>query len=194
MSCLEPASSVTMRRNFVTSFGNWYQTNDQLNFGGHTKRFAYYVSLTGNRSDYGLQPPIGQVVHDAENGYGGFASLIFNANRSDQFRLVASLRRDYYQIPIDPDPNSAGNQVYPSYGLHDSEREPDGYAGISTVEIRGQDLSHSGCRPVDARWGGSSPPVRKTKVYCTARLMSLVHMGGTAKIECIYKQSRTLTV
>ena len=28
----------------VTSFGNWYQTNDQLNFGGHTKRFAYYVS------------------------------------------------------------------------------------------------------------------------------------------------------
>ena len=28
----------------VTSFGNWYQTNDQLNFGGHTERFAYYVS------------------------------------------------------------------------------------------------------------------------------------------------------
>src|ERR1700733_15064042 len=117
----------------VTSVGNWYQTNDQLNFGGHTKRFAYYVSLNGNRSNYGLQPPIGQVVHDAENGYGGFASLIFNASSSNQFRLTASLRQDYYQIPIDPDPNSAGNQVYPSYGLHDSEREPDGYVTFSWV-------------------------------------------------------------
>ena len=117
----------------VTAFGNWYQTNDQINFGGHTNRFAYYVSLNANRSDYGLQPPIGQVVHDAENGYGGFASLIFNANPSNQFRLAASLRQDYYQIPIDPNPNSSGNQVYPSYGLRDSEREPDGYLTFSWV-------------------------------------------------------------
>ncbi len=117
----------------VTSFGNWYQTNDQLSFGSHTRRFAYYVSLNGNRSNYGLQPPIGQVVHDAENGYGGFASLIFNANPSNQLRMVASLRQDYYQIPIDPNPNSAGNQVYPSYGLLDSEREPDGYVAFSWV-------------------------------------------------------------
>jgi hypothetical protein len=117
----------------VTSFGNFHQTNDQVNFGGHTKRFAYYVSFSGNRSDYGLQTPIGPVVHDAENGYGGFASLMFNANPSNQFRLVASLRRDYYQIPVDPDPNSSGNQVYPSYGLRDGEREPDGYVAFSWV-------------------------------------------------------------
>ncbi len=117
----------------VASFGNWYQTNDQLNLGGHSKRFAYYVSMNANRSDYGLQPPIGQVVHDADNGYGGFASLIFNQSAANQFRLVASLRQDYYQIPIDPDPNSAGNQVYPSFGLHDSEREPDGYVTFSWV-------------------------------------------------------------
>jgi hypothetical protein len=117
----------------VASFGNWFQTNDQLNFGGHTERFAYYASVNANRSDYGLQPPIGQVVHDAENGYGGFASLLFNANPSNQLRLTASLRRDNYQIPVDPDPNSAGNQVYPSYGLHDSEREPDGYITFSWI-------------------------------------------------------------
>jgi len=115
----------------VASFGNFYQTNDQLNFSGHTQRFAYYASLNANRSDYGLQPPIGQVVHDADNGFGGFASLIFNPSPANQLRLVASLRRDYYQIPIDPDPNSAGNQAYPSYGLHDSEREPDGYVTFS---------------------------------------------------------------
>jgi Carboxypeptidase regulatory-like domain/TonB dependent receptor/TonB-dependent Receptor Plug Domain len=117
----------------ITSFGNWYQTNDQLSFGSHTQRFAYYVSLNGDRSDYGLQAPIGQVVHDAENGYGGFGSLIFNENSSNQFRLVASLRQDYYQIPMDPNPNSAGNAVYPSYGLRDSEREPDGYVAFSWI-------------------------------------------------------------
>ncbi len=120
-----------MRRNSSPLSATGIRPTIRLNFGGHTKRFAYYVSLNGNRSDYGLQPPIGQVVHDAENGYGGFASLMFNANSANQFRLVASLRQDYYQIPIDPDPNSAGNQVYPSYGLHDSEREPDGYLTFS---------------------------------------------------------------
>ena len=117
----------------VTSFGNWFQTNDQLDFGSHTQRLAWYLSFNGNRSDYGLQPPIGQVVHDAENGYGGFASLLYNAGPANQLRLVASLRQDYYQIPIDPDPNSDGNQVYASYGLHDSEREPDGYAAFSWI-------------------------------------------------------------
>jgi Carboxypeptidase regulatory-like domain/TonB-dependent Receptor Plug Domain len=117
----------------VTSFGNWYQTNDQISFASHTNNFAYYVSLNGNRSNYGLQPPVGQLVHDAENGYGGFASLIYNASSSNQFRLVASVRQDYYQIPIDPSASSAGNQVYPSYGLRDSEREPDGYVAFSWI-------------------------------------------------------------
>jgi hypothetical protein len=117
----------------ATSFGNFYQTNDQISCGGHTQRFAYYVSANGNRSDYGLQTPIGQVVHDAENGYGGFASFIFNPDSHNQFRVVSSLRQDYYQIPYDPDPNSAGNQVYPSFGLRDGEHETDGYVAFSWV-------------------------------------------------------------
>src|SRR5579872_7111918 len=94
----------------VISAGNLYQTNDQVNFGGHTERFAYYASLNGNRSNFGLQAPIEQVFHDAENGYGGFASFIYNPDPKNQFRLVTSLRQDYYQIPYDPDPNSIGNQ------------------------------------------------------------------------------------
>ncbi len=63
----------------VLSAGNFNQTNDQLSFGSHTQRFAYYASLNGNRSDLGLQPPVADVVHDAANGYGGFGSFIFNA-------------------------------------------------------------------------------------------------------------------
>jgi len=123
----------------LVSFGNFYQTNNQVSCGGHTERFAYYASLNGNRSNYGLQTPIPQVFHDAENGYGGFTSLIFNPDPKNQFRLVASLRQDYYQIPIDPDPNSTGNLILeesgesPSYGLRDAEREPDGYVTFSWV-------------------------------------------------------------
>ena len=123
----------------VTSFGSFYQTNDQISCGGHTPRFAYYVSLNGNRSNYGLQTPIAQVFHDAENGYGAFGSFIFNPDIKNQFRLVTSLRQDYYQIPIDPDPNSSGNRILlaggesPSYALRDGEREPDGYATFCWV-------------------------------------------------------------
>jgi Carboxypeptidase regulatory-like domain/TonB dependent receptor/TonB-dependent Receptor Plug Domain len=123
----------------VITAGNFYQTDNQISCGGHTQRFAYYASLNGNRSNYGLQTPIPQVVHDGVNGYGGFASFIFNPNAKNQYRLVTSLRRDYYQIPIDPNPNSSGNQILissgesPSYGLHDAEVEPDGYATFSWI-------------------------------------------------------------
>jgi hypothetical protein len=123
----------------VVSFGNFYQTNDQISCGGHSERFAYYFSLNGNRSNYGLQTPIPQVFHDAENGYGGFASLIFNPDSKNQLRLVTSLREDYYQIPYDPDPNSIGNTqlaaagASPSYGLRDGEHERDGYVAFSWV-------------------------------------------------------------
>jgi hypothetical protein len=117
----------------VTSFGNWYQTNDQINFGGHTQRFAYYASVNGNRSDYGLQTPIGQVFHDAQNGYGGFASFIFNPHPGNQFRLVTSLRQDYYQIPYDPDANSPGNHIYDTSQLRDGQHETDGYLAFSWV-------------------------------------------------------------
>ena len=48
------------------SCGNFYQTNAQLSFGSHTERFAYYASVNGNRSDLGLQTPVPQVVHDAD--------------------------------------------------------------------------------------------------------------------------------
>ena len=67
----------------VITGGNFYQTDDQISCGGHTQRFAYYASLNGNRSDYGLQTPIPQVVNDAVNGFGGFASFIFNPDAEE---------------------------------------------------------------------------------------------------------------
>src|SRR5882762_9341345 len=114
----------------VLSAGNFYQTDDQLNFGGHTNRFAYYASVNGNRSNLGLQTPTRAVIHDAANGLGGFTSLIYNADSQDQFRMVAQLRRDFYQIPFDSnDPaNTSPNQF-----LRDANRENDSFVAFSWV-------------------------------------------------------------
>ena len=116
---------------WVLSAGSFLQTNDQINFGDHTERFAYYASLNGNRSNYGLSTPIGRIFHDAANGYGGFASFIYNRTPKDQLRLVMQLRQDFFQIPYDPDPNSFGNQQFDSSGLRDTQHEIDGFAAFS---------------------------------------------------------------
>ncbi len=121
----------------ILSAGSFYQTNDQFNFGSHSERFAYYVSLNGNRSNLGIQTPVPEVVHDAQNGYGGFASLIFNVDPSNQLRLVTNLRKDYYQIPYDPYPNDIENNPvdgqYPTIGLRDGDHESDALVNFSWV-------------------------------------------------------------
>ena len=124
------------------SAGSLYQTNAQLSVGSHSERFAYYASVNGNRSDLGLQPPVPEVVHDATNGYGGFGSLIFNIDPSNQLRFVTSLRKDYYQIPYDPNPNDIENAPipengfaaqYPSIDLRDGQHEGDAFVNFSWV-------------------------------------------------------------
>jgi hypothetical protein len=111
--------------------GNFLQTDNQLNFGDHTEKFAYYASLNGSRSDYGLAPPIPHTLHDATNSYGGFASFIYNRTPKDQLRLVTQLRDDYFQIPYDPDPDSPENQQFDSSGLRDGQHETDALAAFS---------------------------------------------------------------
>jgi hypothetical protein len=125
----------------VLNAGSFYQTNDALSLGSHTQRFAYYASINANRSNLGLQTPVRQVVHDAENGYGGFGSLIFNVDPSNQLRLVTSLRKDYYQIPYDPFPNDIENNLingqltgqFPSLNLRDGQHEGDAFVNFSWV-------------------------------------------------------------
>ena len=116
----------------VLSAGNFYQTDDQLNFGGHTNRFAYYASVNGNRTNLGLQTPTSAVIHDAANGLDGFTSLIFNLDPQNQLRLIAQARRDFYQVPVDP-----GD---PSTILHDTNRENDSFAAFSWVRTFGPGL------------------------------------------------------
>ncbi len=107
--------------------GSFFQTDDQLTLASHSEKFAWYTSLNGSRSDYGLAPAISQPVHDAANGYGGFGSIIWNRDPRDQIRVNGQLRTDYYQIPNDPNPNDWESQFYNSSGLLDGEHETDSY-------------------------------------------------------------------
>jgi outer membrane cobalamin receptor len=109
----------------VLTAGNFYQSDDQLNFGGHTNRFAYYASLSGNRTNLGLQTPTSAISHDSANGFGGFTSLIYNLDPQDQLRLVAQARRDFYQVPFDPSD--------PTTFLRDANSENDSFAAFSWV-------------------------------------------------------------
>ena len=108
-----------------TTFGTFHQTNDQMNFGSHTDKFAYFGSVNGNRSDYGLQTPGPDVLHDRVWGLGGTGTLIYNRDTSNQFRFVTSARSDDYQIPNDPDAEAAG--------IRDVERERDALASLSWI-------------------------------------------------------------
>jgi hypothetical protein len=106
----------------IASGGSYGQTNDYLSVGSHTERFAYYASVNGNRSDLGIATPVAQVIHDGQDGYGGFSTLIFNATPDDQFRLVFSARHDSYDIPNTP------GQI-----ADDVQRETDAFAILSWV-------------------------------------------------------------
>jgi outer membrane receptor for ferrienterochelin and colicin len=113
-----------------TTYGSFHETNDQLSFGDHSPRLAYFASINGNRSDYGLSTPGPAILHDRVWGLGGFGSIIFNKDAVNQFRFVTSVRRDDYQIPNGPD----------SAGTRDVERERDAVADFTWVRVLSPNL------------------------------------------------------
>lgn len=111
----------------VTSFGNFNTTDDQLSFGDHNDRSAYYFSANGNRTDHGLATPTSANIHNQGAGGGVFTSLILNATPNDQLRFVGAGRTDYYQVPIDPNADP----------VKDREREQDILGNFSWIHTPG---------------------------------------------------------
>ncbi len=109
----------------IAAAGNFYTTDDMLNVGSHTTRFAYFASVDGNRSELGLGTPVSQPIHDQQSGAGGFASLLYNPNAKDQLRWVASLRESHYEIPNTEDQQAAG--------IRDLDLEKDYLGGFSWI-------------------------------------------------------------
>jgi outer membrane receptor protein involved in Fe transport len=92
----------------VTSYGSFNRTEDQFSMGDHTDRFAYYGSVSGNRTDLGLETGSTDILHNLGAGLSAFTSLTFNKTPNDQLRLVASVRGDHYQVPNNPDQQTLG--------------------------------------------------------------------------------------
>jgi outer membrane cobalamin receptor len=111
----------------LLSLGTRNSTDDQINLGSHSERFAYYISANGNRSDAGLETPIARILNDSARGFGGFASLIFLPTGADQLRLITSARADHYDIPNDEDLEAAS--------VRDREREQDAFVNLSWVRV-----------------------------------------------------------
>jgi outer membrane receptor protein involved in Fe transport len=113
----------------VTSYGSNNTTDNQLSFGDHNDRSAYYFSVSGNRTDHGLAPPTSAVIHDLGSGGGVFTSLIFNRTPNDQLRFVGAARTDYFQVP-----NSADDHLL---GIRDRDREQDIFGSFSWLHTFG---------------------------------------------------------
>ena len=109
----------------ILGYGNYNQTDDLLSFGDHTSKFAYYVSVSGNNTGWGLEPPTSVNLHNQADGGGAFTSLIYNPNSKDQIRFDAGLRLDSYQVPNDPAMQAAG--------INDREREQDVFGTATWV-------------------------------------------------------------
>src|SRR5215469_476200 len=113
----------------IAGYGSYNNTNDQISFGDHSERFAWYGSLTGYRTDLGLETPSTDILHDQAAGLSGFGSLIFNKTPNDQLRLITSLRGDHFQVPNDPDQQAAG--------IRDTENERDAFVNFSWLHTIG---------------------------------------------------------
>ena len=117
----------------TTSYGSFNNTDNQISFGDHSERLAYYGSFSGYRTDLGIETPVTRVVHDQAAGLGGFGSVIFNKGANDQLRFVTSVRGDHYQVPIDAEGDSAFNR--------DLQNERDAFANFSWIHTVGQGLT-----------------------------------------------------
>jgi hypothetical protein len=113
----------------MVSAGNFLFNESQISLGDHSTDTAWYLSLTSSRSNYGLATPVAAVHHDASNSQSGFLSLLRNQTASDQFRLSAQYRQDFFQIPYDPNQNDweQASGYYNSFGLRDGETELDAF-------------------------------------------------------------------
>ena len=120
---------------FLLNGGNFGSGEAQLSLGDHSTKTAWYASLAGSRSSYGLATPVRQVLHDSSNSGSGFVSIIRNQTAKDQLRLDAQYRQDFFQIPYDPDPSDyeCASDYYCSYGLRDGQTERDAFVVANWV-------------------------------------------------------------
>lgn len=92
----------------VASYGTHHDADAQVSVGDHSDAAAYYASVTGNRTDVGLEPPVPDPLHDGSAGLSAYGSVVARPTTRDELRVVAAVRGDHYDIPNTPEDQEAG--------------------------------------------------------------------------------------
>jgi len=105
--------------------GNFHQAQGYLAIGDHLadERFAYFASVSANRTNRGLERVDIPVLHDDGAGLSGFTSMIVVPHPTDQFRVIGLARTDRYQVP-----NIVAQQAI---GIDDREVADDALASVT---------------------------------------------------------------
>jgi outer membrane receptor protein involved in Fe transport len=114
------------------TYGSYQLGNGHLAVGDHSdnQKFAYFSSLSGNRTDRALERVDIPVIHDVGHSVSGFTSMIYNPSMGDQFRFVGAARTDRFEVPntaaqqaIGIDDRQSGSDLFGTFTwLHTSER------------------------------------------------------------------------
>ncbi len=94
---------------FLLNGGNFGSGEAQVSLGNHSAVTAWYLSLNGSRSNYGLATPVPQVLHDSTNSQSGFAPSSAIKPRATNYVLTASIGKTTFRFPTTPIP-TIGNR------------------------------------------------------------------------------------
>ena len=109
----------------TATYGSHQLGNVHAAFGDHTsdQKLAYFASVSGNRTDRGLERVDIPVLHDAAHSVSGFASVVYNKSTNDQFRFIGASRTDHFEVP-----NTVEQQAF---GIDDREAGTDTFVNFT---------------------------------------------------------------
>ena len=93
---------------FLLAAGNLGAGEAQVSLGNHSAVTAWYASLTGSRSNYGLATPVPQVLHDSTSSQSGFVSLIRNQTPQRSTAPRRPVSPGPLSVPLRPQPQRLG--------------------------------------------------------------------------------------
>ena len=112
------------------SGGNLYTGEAQLSLGDHSEKTAWYASLTGSRSNYGLATPVAAILSRRHQLRERLSSRSFATRRRKiNCASTPSTARTTSRFPTIPTPTTTRRTsgYYSSYGLRDGQTERDSF-------------------------------------------------------------------
>jgi hypothetical protein len=94
--------------NVSLSGGSFNTFEGSFDYGGHTKRWGYLLSVAGTRTDRFLDPPTLENFHNRGRSGKGFFKLDYSPSERDLLRFNLFLDGQRFDVPNLPDQEEAG--------------------------------------------------------------------------------------